>query len=173
VPIASPELVLLIGNPRAGSRTRAVAERFASRLGVVPCEVLELAELTGVTYGAFAVAPAISDEAALDRVRAARLLVVATPSYKGTYTGLLKLFLDRVPHLGLDGVVAVPIAVAASPAHAAATGADLARLLRELGAHVPVEVPVLESELETADLDRAAGLVRAEERVPHSADRTA
>ena len=36
-------------------------------------------------------------------VGAADLVVVASPTYKGTYTGLLKLFLDRFAADGLRG----------------------------------------------------------------------
>lgn len=156
----SPDVVLLVGNPRPASRTRGVGERLAAALGNPAPDVLEVADLTGVTYGADPVAAAAPDVGALDRVRGASLLIVATPSYKGTYTGLLKLFLDRFPHQGLAGVRAVPVAVAGSPAHAAATADDLARLLRELGAEVPATAAVLESELETRDFADVADAVR-------------
>jgi FMN reductase len=54
------------------------------------------------------------------RVAASRLLVVASPTYKATCTGLLKAFLDRFPHQGLAGVTAVPLMLGASHAHALA-----------------------------------------------------
>lgn len=151
----SPDLVVLVGNPRSGSRTRVVAEHIAALLPGTSGVVLDLAELTGISYTGEAVAADYPDEDALDRVRGARVLVVASPSYKGTYTGLLKLFLDRLPHLGLADVVALPISVAASAAHAAATAADLARLLRELGADVPAQVAILESDLDAPDVAQA------------------
>jgi FMN reductase len=165
----SPDAVVLIGNPRPGSRTRALGLHVAAELGRPDAVVLELADLTAVTYTAEPAAAPAPDESALDRVRSASLLVVATPSYKGTYTGLLKLFLDRVPHQGLAGVVAVPVAVAGSEAHAAATAGDLARLLRELGADVPAEVAVLESQLPQPDVAGAAAAVAtalADARLP-------
>jgi len=101
---------------------------------------------------------------AWDAVTSADLLVVATPSYKGTYTGLLKLFLDRYPAGALDGVRAVPVAVAGSPDHAGATAADLLRLLRELGAVAGSGVAVLESQLADGDalLDRHAARLAEE-----------
>jgi FMN reductase len=160
------DLVLLIGNPRSGSRTRAAAERLAALIGSAAPDVVELADATGVTYSAGVVAPARPDPTALDRVRAARVLVVASPAYKGTFTGLVKLFLDRLPHLGLDGVTAVPLAVAASPAHADATAADLARVLRELGATVPARLALLETALDGPEFAEAAEPVRAR-LVPH------
>ena len=44
-----------------------------------------------------------SIRAALDEVRDADLLLVATPIYKAAYSGLLKLFLDLLPTDGLRG----------------------------------------------------------------------
>ncbi|MGH3247594.1 MAG: NADPH-dependent FMN reductase [Trebonia sp.] len=66
-----------------------------------------------------------------------RLLVVASPTYKATYTGLLKSFLDRYGNDGLRGVVAVPVMVGAAPIHALAPEVYLRPLLVELGATVP------------------------------------
>ncbi|GII23356.1 NAD(P)H-dependent oxidoreductase [Planosporangium mesophilum] len=150
-------VVELIGNPRAGSRTRALADAVVAELSGRPRmadtplgrpRVLELAELVGVTFGprpARAVAP-LDDPFA--PVSAAGLLVVATPTYKGTYTGLLKIFLDQFRQGDLSGVVALPVTVAASADHLASVTAALRDLLAELGADVPSRPPaVLESRL--------------------------
>ena len=77
-------------------------------------------------------------DALVEQVRAADLVVVASPTYKATYTGLLKLFLDRFPPAGLRDVVAVPLMLGASPAHALAPELTLRPVLTELGATVPV-----------------------------------
>ena len=150
--ITSPDLVVLIGNPRPESRTRAFAEHVASFVQSTPADVIELADVTGVSYTSQPATAKRPDETALQRIRDARVLIVATPSYKGTYTGLLKLFLDRLSHGDLEGVVALPVAVAASDAHAEATAVDLSRLLHELGATVPGQLAVLETQLDTADV---------------------
>ncbi|MEK8226136.1 NAD(P)H-dependent oxidoreductase [Oerskovia sp. M15] len=101
----------------------------------------------------------------------ARVLVVATPVYKGSYTGLLKAFLDLYGPDGLAGVVAVPVVVSGNPAHALAGEVHLRPLLVELGATVPARtLTVLDSQLGEAELastvdawlDRAGGaLLRA------------
>jgi FMN reductase len=149
-------VVTLVGNPRAGSRTRALADAVTTALvdrldpqAPAPT-VLELGELVGVTFGS-APAPRPAVEAdPFATVRAARLLVVATPTYKGSYTGLLKIFLDQLPHDALRGVVAVPLAIAASEPHRLAVGAALHDVLLALGATVPTPpLAVLESETPT------------------------
>lgn len=156
---ASPaaEVVVLVGNPRAGSRTRGVGEAVSGalwdRLGGWPgaVQVLELAEVVGVSFGP---EPAYGAKAGPDPfavVRSARLLVVATPAYKGSYTGLLKVFLDQFGHRELAEVTAVPVAVAASPAHADAAASALRDVLVELGARVPAPpLAVLETRLADA-----------------------
>jgi FMN reductase len=141
------EAVILNGNPRVGSRTGTLALALADALGHPQPRVIELADAVAVGFGPDPVAPVAPQPDALAAITAARLLIVATPSYKGSYTGLLKVFLDQVAAGELAGVVAVPVAVAGSPAHAEATAADLLRLLRELGATAPSAVAVLESQL--------------------------
>ena len=81
--------------------------------------------------------------------------MVATPTYKGTYTGLLKVFLDQYGHRELAGTVAVPVAIAASEAHRAAVADSLTTLLGELGARVPAP-PLSILEPAAADPAKAA-----------------
>src|SRR5687768_2988829 len=47
----------------------------------------------------------------------ADIVIVASPTYKASYTGLLKAFLDRYPGRGLAGVNAIPLMTAGDPAH--------------------------------------------------------
>lgn len=150
-------VVELIGNPRAESRTRRLADAVtAAVLDVLRANgtsahethVLELAELVGVTFGP---EPARGSGAVTDPfglVRAARLLVVATPTYKATYSGLLKVFLDEFRQGDLSGTVAIPVAIAGIPEHRYSVQEALRALLVELGATVPAPaVAVLESDL--------------------------
>ncbi|MFJ2081212.1 NAD(P)H-dependent oxidoreductase [Micromonospora chokoriensis] len=156
-PSPTPDVVVLVGNPRAGSRTRGVAEAVAEalldRLGRPPSaiQVLELAEIVGVSFGPEPAYGAKADPDPFTAVRSARLLIVATPAYKGSYTGLLKVFLDQFGHRELVEVVAVTIAVAASPAHADAAASALHDVLVELGTRVPAPpLAVVESQLADA-----------------------
>lgn len=65
------------------------------------------------------------------------MLVVASPTYKATYTGLLKAVLDQAPGGFLRSIVALPLQVAASDKHALAVDLHLRPVLVELGAIVP------------------------------------
>lgn len=159
--MSTAQTVVLVGNPRAGSRTSALAGTVVEQvraalpdldLGDEP-EVLELADLVGITFTAEpATAPAPHPDP-WGVVRSARLLVVATPTYKGTYTGLLKIFLDAYQAGDLAGVVAVPVAIAGKPDHRDSVAATLQLLFEELGAQVPAgAVSLLEAEVPDAEL---------------------
>ena len=79
----------------------------------------------------------------------ADLVVVTSPTFKGSYTGLLKVFLDRLPHRALAGTIALPLLVMGAPRHALAVEVHLRPLLVELGATVPTPgLAVLESQLD-------------------------
>ncbi len=146
-------VVALSGNPRVGSRTsevaRYVADHLTARLGFpAPATALEVADVAGQLF-----AGTTTDA---DRYRStvarAAVVVVATPVYKASYTGLLKAFFDGYPAGGLRGVVAVPVVVSASPAHSFVAEHVLRPLLVELGALVPVKALAV-TERELADLE--------------------
>lgn len=141
------EIVVISGNPRPGSRTRTLAvsigEAVARQESAPPPVVVDLAE-----YGsALLVSEEVRVAGGVARVRAAQVLVVATPTYKGSYTGVLKVFLDNLPHQGLAGVVAVPVTVGANREQAAQSERHLRGLLAELGAEVRPGLAVVESAL--------------------------
>jgi len=68
-------------------------------------------------------------------VASAGLIVAASPTYKATYTGMLKAFFDRYGSSGLAGSVAVPLMTGGAPIHALAVEVHLRPLLVELGCH--------------------------------------
>jgi FMN reductase len=87
-------------------------------------------------------------QAALERLYSTPVLVVASPTYKATFTGLLKVFLDHVPAGRLTGGLAIPVMVGGAPQHALAVEVHLRPLLVELGASCPTQgLYVLESQL--------------------------
>ncbi len=126
---------VVAGNPKPASRTLDAATRLAAELaGRAPDPVVDVITLGPGLLG-------WGDEAVSDAVRAvaaADLVVVASPTFKAAYSGVLKLFLDQfATGDGLRGVVAVPLMLGAGPAHALAPDLLLKPVLVELGAVTP------------------------------------
>ena len=130
-------IVVLVGNPQPSSRTRLVAEevaqRIAARSGARVSETIDLADAASLLFRF----PDDTVDELRRRVAAADLVVVASPTYKATYTGLLKAFLDRFAAGELRGVTAIPLLTIGAPAHALAVEHGLRPLLVELGASAP------------------------------------
>ncbi|GAA4556900.1 NAD(P)H-dependent oxidoreductase [Pseudonocardia xishanensis] len=127
-------VTVVVGNPKPRSRTREVGEALVERLlpGCAP-EVIDLVDHAGELFAW----PSETMDGLTARVASSDLVVIASPTYKATYTGLLKAFLDRYPANGLAGVVALPVLTGAGPAHSLGVNVHLAPLLAELGATVP------------------------------------
>jgi FMN reductase len=125
---------VVVGNPKPASRTLDAATRLAERLAGRPADlVLDLVELGPglLGWGDEAVGRAVAD------VQQASWVVVASPTYKATYTGLLKLFLDQFAAGSLSGVVAFPLMLGGAWSHALAPEVFLKPVLVELGASCP------------------------------------
>ena len=127
-------VAVVVGNPKPGSRTLAAAQHVARELAGEPDLVVDLADVGTalLDWSDPTVAGLVAE------VGEADLVVVASPTYKGTYTGLLKLFLDRFPTDGLRGV-AVPLMLGAGPGHALAPELTLRPVLTEIGGTVPAK----------------------------------
>ena len=130
---------VVVGNPKPGSRTRTVAETVAA----VAAEAAGMAGADRLTLDLAELGPELFDwsservRVAVDAVRHCTLAVVASPTYKASYTGLLKSFLDWFSTTDLQGVVVVPLMVGAGLQHALAVEVHLRPVLVELGAMVP------------------------------------
>jgi FMN reductase len=156
--------VVLVGNPKPRSRTRHAAELLVKRLtGAEPDAVIDVAELGPGLLGWGD--PSVA--AAKDEVKKAELLVVASPTFKATYTGLLKLFLDQFGAGELGGLTAVPMMLGAAPHHALAAELSLKPVLVEIGCSCPTPgLYLLDSAYEespelTAWLERASTMLPA------------
>lgn len=126
--------VVVVGNPKPRSRTYDAGILVARKLtDADPDVVLDLIDLGPdlLDFGNARVAEAIQS------VQRASVAVVASPTFKAAYTGLLKLFLDQFPSDGLADVTAFPLMLGAGPAHALAPELSLKPVLVELGAICP------------------------------------
>ena len=99
-------------------------------------------------------------------VASSTLVIFASPTYKGSFTGLLKLFLDRVGTGALAGLsAAVPLMLGGDLRHALAPEVFLKPVLVELGASCPTaglflaEADYLGSEALDRWVERARPLV--------------
>ena len=140
---AGPRVAVVVGNPKPQSRTLSAANHLTRALTGADADLV--IDLAGI-------GPALLDfedaEVAhlVEQVGVADLVIVASPTYKASITGLLKLFLDRFPSGGLTGV-AVPLMLGAGPGHALAPEYALRPVLTELGALTPARgLYVLDSE---------------------------
>lgn len=127
---------VVVGNPKPESRTRRVAELLVEKLlapGVYEIKVIDLA------YHIAEIFTWPSDEMSFlsNHVANSDMVVFASPTYKATYTGMLKAFLDRYPANGLAGVIAIPVLTGADETHSMGVNVSLSPLLIELGAIVP------------------------------------
>lgn len=128
-------IVILNGGPSLTSRLMGVvqhAEAFVSnkghrlhRIDVVklPAEDLILARVDS------------KEIASANRTLAeADAVIVASPVFQASYTGLLKTFLDTVPQKGLAGKIVLPFFIGGSLAHLLAMDYALKPVLSAMGA---------------------------------------
>jgi len=166
-PAPTRPITAVVGNPKAGSRTLSAAAALADALagsvwgGVgsadgpagnddVINEVIDLATIADGLLAPWLLSPAAS--AATSNARSSAVLVLATPTYKASFTGLLKLFLDVFPAGSLSRTVVVPLIVSAGPAHRHLADLQLRPVLSELGAVIPAP-SLLVQEAELPQLD--------------------
>jgi FMN reductase len=125
---------VVVGNPKPKSRTRDAGILAIRKLtDADPDVVLDLIDLGPalLEFGNDKVAEAVQS------VQHAGLAVFASPTFKASYTGILKLFLDQFPPNGLADVMAFPLMLGAGPAHSMAPELFLKPVLVELGATCP------------------------------------
>jgi len=149
---------------RTLSLVQLAVERIAKAAGeagiAVRTDVIDVASLDGI--GALRARPAAAPiEAAFEAVESADLLVVGSPVYKGSYSGLFKHFIDFVDYRGLVGVPVALLATGGSDRHALAIEHQLRPLFAFFQAQ-PLGTGVFFTEREFADGAVAAGL--AEQR---------
>jgi FMN reductase len=111
-------IVIISGSPAEVSRTSAIASflnRVIEKAGhkVNKISVRDL-PAEALIYSQFN-HPAIKEAQKL--VEQADALIVISPVYKASYTGVLKTFIDLIPEKGLAGKKVLPIATGGTLAH--------------------------------------------------------
>lgn len=138
------QITAIVGNPKALSKTYTIASEVTKQLAQLVSEdgeqhaqqlVLDLADYAGaLTEWGHPEAQKL-----LELVNGSDIIVVASPTYKATYTGLLKLFIDMLPPNGWSGKFAIPVMVGGSPHHSMAVETFMRPLLIEVGAVCPTK----------------------------------
>src|SRR5690349_16880728 len=133
-----PKIIALVGSPTPSSRTRSLAtqvlERITHEIGAAG-RVIDVAELVPhLMVRNRGEAPPVLEEA-LRAVEEADFLLVASPVYKGSYTGLFKHFIDLVDYKSLAGVPVALLALGGSDRHALVIDHQLRPLFGFFNAH--------------------------------------
>ncbi|MCL2580862.1 MAG: NAD(P)H-dependent oxidoreductase [Streptosporangiales bacterium] len=155
------KIAVVTGNPKPKSRTHGVAAAVAAAIDS-GADMLDI-DLTDYSSRLFEWEDAELGKLTAE-VAASDVAVFASPTYKASYTGLLKAFLDRYGSNGLAGVVAVPVMTGGWPGHLLSVEVHLRPVLVELGAVVPAR-GLYVTEPELADTGAAVG-TWAETAVP-------
>jgi len=133
-------IVTIAGSPTPNSRSTALLNLATQRLRAegfrtenIAVRDLNAAELLSANVKNDRIA------AALRAVDEANIVIIATPVYKASYSGLLKSFLDLLPQTGFANKAVLPIATGGSSAHLLALDYALRPVLAALGARIVVE----------------------------------
>jgi FMN reductase len=125
---------IVVGNPKPRSRTFDAATLVVRQLtGADPDTSVDV-----VDFGAALLdwsSPTVAET--ITSLASSELVVFASPTYKATFTGLLKLFLDRIGGGTLAGVTAIPLMLGGDWRHSLAPEVFLKPVLAELGASCP------------------------------------
>lgn len=147
------DVVVITGSPSANSRSAALASQVGQLFGQRAIQSLQIdvkslpaEDLLHANFKSAAI------QSALAQVRAARLVVIATPIYKVAYSGLLKAFLDLLPQDGLVGKSVISIASGGSLGHLLALDYSLRPVLASLGVQAVIgNIYAVDAQLPKAD----------------------
>ncbi|MBC7290745.1 MAG: NADPH-dependent FMN reductase [Actinotalea sp.] len=164
-------VLVLTASPSITSRTSALAHHVADELVLSghDVRVVDLRDLPAAALlAADTSAPQVLD--AVQALLASDGVIVATPIYKASYSGLLKVFLDLLPQRALEGKVVLPLATGGTVAHLLAIDYSLRPVLVSLGAaHITTGRFVLDQHID----HRSGGPLLVDETTRQCVARTA
>lgn len=119
---ARPRIVAVSGSPTNPSRTTALTAHVAEELArAIDADVTVLSLgplLADLGAGVYRSELGPNARAALDEVEAADVLIVGSPAYRATFTGLFKLFFDHIDQYALVDTPVILTATGGSDRHA-------------------------------------------------------
>lgn len=129
-----PRIAILSGSPTHPSRLTGILEILAAQLKSTGAEVefIQIRDLPpeDLVYARFA-SPDIAKANTI--VEKADAVIIGSPVYKASFTGLLKTYLDLLPQKALAGKAILPIMIGGSYAHLLALDYALKPVLSALG----------------------------------------
>jgi len=148
-----PSVIALSGSLAAPSRTRRLVDQIAAAIGRARPAALRTYDLAdiGPQIAPLTARERISAEVAAiyDAIESADLLIVGSPIYKASYSGLLKHLLDLVQPTALAGVPVVLAATGGTDRHALALDHQFRPLFSFFNAlTVPTTVYAVEADIE-------------------------
>ncbi|MEO8457079.1 MAG: NAD(P)H-dependent oxidoreductase [Chloroflexota bacterium] len=153
------------GSPRAPSKSKTLAERFLAALQRLGCET-RLIDVATLPAEALVVRETSADiDDALGAVGQAQIIVASTPTYRATYTGVLKCFFDLMPQGHLAGKVCVGLQTGIASAHALSPEYGLRPLFASLEG-----LPVLTIYATDAEFDSGEPNAELSERIHRAAE---
>src|SRR6478735_1160893 len=143
------QVTIITGSPSKQSRSAALSEYIALYLQDEKYEVktvhvrdLPAADLVYANFSS----PAIQE--AQKKVADADAVIIVSPIYKASYTGILKTFLDLIPEKGLHNKTVLPIATGGTIAYLLALDYVFKPTLSVLGATALIHgVYIVDSEV--------------------------
>ncbi|MCQ6562408.1 NADPH-dependent FMN reductase [Paenibacillus mendelii] len=148
-----PKAVIISGNPNAVSRLNGILEHVTGTLASLGWSVTQL-PVANLPAEDLILArwdsPAIVE--ANRTVADADAIIIASPVYKASYTGVLKTYLDLLPQKGLEGKVILPLFIGGTIAHLLSIDYALKPVLSALYArHIEAGVFAVDSQITKAD----------------------
>ncbi|MEE3718551.1 NADPH-dependent FMN reductase [Tumidithrix elongata RA019] len=146
-------ILLISGSPSHPSRTYGLLEyvnTYLQKEGITT-NILSVRDLPAedLIFGQY---NSSALEVPKELLANAAAVVIATPIYKASYTGVLKTFLDLLPQKALEQKVVLPLATGGTIAHLLATEFTLKPVLAELGArHILGTVYAVDKQLTWAE----------------------
>ncbi|MEP0917107.1 NADPH-dependent FMN reductase [Leptolyngbya sp. DQ-M1] len=163
-------VLAIAGSPSHPSRTYSLLEEASKQLesAAIETRILSVRDLPAevLAHGQYD-SPALEGPKAL--LEKAAGIIIATPIYKASYTGVLKAFLDLLPQKALVGKIVLPIATGGTIAHLLSIEYALKPVLSELGArHFISTVYAVDKQIQR----QADGTLQLEEELEERLDQS-
>lgn len=133
-------IVAISGSPSASSKTALLVDNVLHRLTEpgVSTQHFRVRDLCPKALLSCDLSNSTLTQVAGD-LGSAHGLIIATPIFKGTMSGMLKAFLDVLPQFALAGKAVLPLATGGSLAHVLALDYGLRPVLQSMGARHVVQ----------------------------------